>query len=66
MNKGTIEFDLSTPEGRESMELCLNSRNLKSALFRIREILYKDHEEANKLKGIIWNEFEEVDHLLDL
>jgi len=65
MNKGIIKFDLGTPEGKDAMNLCLNSQKLRSALYGVREVLYKNHNSVKSLKDDISDEIQFITHLLD-
>ena len=64
MTKGTIEFDLSTPEGRVAMNLCLNSQKMVSALWDIREAMFRDIGNTAKLK-VIQGYIGEISHLIE-
>lgn len=65
MTKATIEFDLTTQEGKNALELCLNAQKLRSALVEIREVLNKNHDSAMAVKNDIADELQFLTHLLD-
>ncbi len=65
MTKGIIEFDLSTPQGRDAMSWSLNAPKLRSALIGIREVLFKKHNSVESLKDDISDEIQFLTHLLD-